>query len=163
LDISNPAQPFAVKFETSLQNGSYALTATVPWNFSGTHTLLALSDDALAQPAAMLQHHPSSLHSAQAGAEVVMVSPPQFVSAIHPLAALRQSEGHTVALVNVDDVYDEFNFGERTPFAIRNFLQTAAATWTNKPKYLLLAGDASVDPRNYFGFGFFDFIPTRII
>src|SRR5207245_9098794 len=31
------------------------------------------------------------------------------------------------------------------------------------PHYLLLAGDASVDPRDYFGFGFFDFVPTRVV
>ena len=28
---------------------------------------------------------------------------------------------------------------------------------------MLLAGDASVDPRNYLGFGFFDFVPTKIV
>jgi len=76
---------------------------------------------------------------------------------------LRQAEGRSVAVVNVDDVYDEFNFGERTPYAIRDFLHTATAAWTNKPHYLLLGGDASVDPRGYLGFGFFDFVPTKIV
>jgi hypothetical protein len=60
-------------------------------------------------------------------------------------------------------VYDEFNFGEASPYAIRDFLQTATVNWRNKPQFLLLAGDASVDPRNYLGFGFLDFVPTKII
>ena len=68
-----------------------------------------------------------------------------------------------MALVSVDQVYDEFNFGERTPFAVRNFLQAATAGWKNKPRYLLLGGDASIDPRDYFGLGSFDFVPTKIV
>src|SRR5437899_7824519 len=111
----------------------------------------------------MATHHPSSLHSPQPGGEVVMLTAPQFATQVQPLAALHQAEGKSVALVSVDDVYDEFNFGERTPYAIRNFLRKATATWKNKPHYLLLAGDASVDPRDYLGFGFFDFVPTKIV
>jgi len=88
---------------------------------------------------------------------------PQFATQVQPLAMLHRTEGRTVALVSVDQVYDEFNFGERTPFAVRTFLQNATAAWTNKPHYLLLGGDASLDPRDYLGFGFFDFVPTKIV
>ena len=31
------------------------------------------------------------------------------------------------------------------------------------PKYLLLNGRASLDPRNYLGFGHLDFVPTKIV
>jgi hypothetical protein len=122
-----------------------------------------LSDTQIASPASLLPHHPSNLHDAQRGAEVVMLTAPQFTAQVALLAALRLAEGKSVALVNVDDVYDEFNFGERTPYAVRNLLRTASTQWTQKPRYLLLAGDASVDPRNYLGFGFLDFVPTKIV
>ena len=163
IDVTVPARPMEVRYRTTIQNGLYTMTATIPWSSSGVHTLLAVSDAAFSQPANVALHQPSNLHSAQAGAEVVMLSAPQFMSPLQPLAALRRSEGHTVSLVNVDDVYDEFNFGERSPFAIRSFLHTAATAWANKPSYLLLGGDASVDPRNYLGFGFLDFMPTRVV
>ncbi len=163
VDITNPVQPFEVAYRTSTQSGSYALQASVPWTVPGAHTLLALSDAQLASPVAMVTHHPSNLHRPQSGAEVVVLTAPQFAAQIQPLAALHKAEGKSVALVSVDDVYDEFNFGERTPYAIRNFLSTATATWKNKPHYLLLAGDASVDPRDYLGFGFFDFMPTKVV
>jgi Peptidase family C25 len=42
-------------------------------------------------------------------------------------------------------------------------LKTATERWQHKPKYVLLVGDASVDPRNYLGFGSYDFVPTKII
>src|SRR5262249_44777402 len=35
--------------------------------------------------------------------------------------------------------------------------------WQTKPHYLVLGGDGSVDPRNYLGFGFLDFIPTKVV
>jgi len=163
MDITNPLQPLAVTFTTIAQNGGYALQTTIPWTSSGTHTLLAVANDAFKLPVSLSPHHPSSLHSPQPGAEVVMLTAPQFQSQIAPLAALHRSEGRSVAVVSVDDVYDEFNFGERTPYAIRTFLQTATVTWRNKPHFLLLAGDASVDPRDYLGFGFFDFVPTKMV
>jgi hypothetical protein len=103
------------------------------------------------------------LHSSQAGAQAVMLTAPQFKPQLTPLAALRQAQGRSVAVVSVDDVYDEFNFGERSPYALRTFLQTAKTAWKTAPHFLLLAGDASVDPRNYLGFGFFDFVPTKIV
>ena len=62
-----------------------------------------------------------------------------------------------------DQIYDEYNNGERSPFAIRSFLQDAARRWQRKPQALLLVGDASFDPRNYLGLGDFDFVPTRMI
>jgi uncharacterized repeat protein (TIGR01451 family) len=163
VDITNPAQQFQVAYQVTLQNGGYALQTTVPWTSPGRHTLLALSDALLAAPVTLAPHQPSTLHQVQAGADTVIVTAPQFTSQVQPLATLHRGEGRSVALVSVDQVYDEFNFGERTPFAIRDFLQTATTAWKNKPHYLLLGGDASVDPRDYFGLGSFDFVPTKIV
>jgi len=66
-------------------------------------------------------------------------------------------------VVRIGDLYDEFNFGEHSPFVIRQFLQNATETWTKAPGYLLLNGRASLDPRNYLGFGHLDLVPTRIV
>jgi hypothetical protein len=66
-------------------------------------------------------------------------------------------------VVLIDDLYDEFSFGEHNPSAIRDFLQTASKAWRTAPHYLLLNGRASVDPRNYLGFGHLDFVPTKIV
>ena len=145
------------------QSGTYTLQSTIPWTTSGTHTLLALSDAQLASPVNIVAHQSSHLHMPQGGAEFVIVAAPQFGGQMQPLAAMHKAEGKSVAIVNTDEIYDAFNFGEPSPFAIKSFLKTAATVWTAKPRYLVLAGDASVDPRNYLGFGFFDFVPTRIV
>jgi len=163
IDVTNPLQPRELMHEAVAEHGSYTLKASIPWTTPGPHTLLASSEAQMATPVALAAHHPSKLHSVQAGAGYVVLTAPQFTAQVQPLASLHRTEGKTVALVSVDDVYDEFNFGERTPFAIRAFLKAATEAWKDKPKYLLLVGDASVDPRNYLGFGSFDFVPTRIL
>lgn len=163
IDVTDPLHPREVNHEVVSGNGGFTLNAKVPWTTPGLHTLLALAESQSAVPTALVLHHPTNLHSAQAGGEYLILTAPQFASQAQPLASFHQSEGKSVAVVSVDDVYDEFNFGEHTPFAIRDFLKTATDTWKNKPKYLLLLGDASVDPRDYLGLGSFDFVPTKII
>jgi hypothetical protein len=163
IDITNPNQALELEPEVDAENGGYKLRARIPPSVPGIHTLLALSDKRMAKPWRVVRNHASSWHSAQPGGEVVMISHPNFVDPLGPLVRLRRGQGKSVALVPVDQVYDEFNFGERSPYAIRDFLSTATERWQNKPRYLLLVGDASVDPRNYLGFGFFDFVPTKII
>jgi hypothetical protein len=76
---------------------------------------------------------------------------------------LRESQGHHVSIVNTDEIFDEYNFGERSPFAIRSFLADAVSHWHRKPESILLVGDASLDPRDYLGLGDSDFVPTRMI
>jgi hypothetical protein len=42
-------------------------------------------------------------------------------------------------------------------------LACAKDTWSRPPRYLLLVGDASYDPRNYLGYGFLDLVPTKLV
>jgi len=135
----------------------------VPWSPTGRHTLLAFGAGQISKPAQLLANQPSQWHSPQTGSDVVVIAHPSLADAVAPLVDLRRQQGHTVSVVLTDDIYDEFSFGEHNPQALRDFLQTATKNWSTKPKYLLLAGDASVDPRNYLGFGDLDFVPTRII
>ena len=162
VDITNAAHPINLQTKVSGTAGAYILDVNVPWTASGTHTLLALGWNELAHAAAT-KNQPSTWHAPQAGSNIVMISHPSFVSALQPLVKLRQSQGQTVSVVTVDDLYDEFNFGERSPQALRDFLASATGNWTTHPQYLLLVGDATLDPRNYLGFGNDDFVPTRIV
>ncbi|HEY6337463.1 MAG TPA: C25 family cysteine peptidase [Candidatus Sulfotelmatobacter sp.] len=168
LDITDPAQPVQVSPQITNSNGTYAFAAQVPWTTTASgrparHTLLAVAADQVAAVAGAQANHPSTWHSAQPGAEVVMVSHEDFVGALPALVAAHQASGKSSVIVPVGDLYDEFNFGERSPYAIRQFLQMASHDWQIKPKYLQLNGRASVDPRNYLGFGYLDFVPTKIV
>lgn len=162
VDITDASHPVVLQPKISGTAGSYALDVNVPWNNSGTHTLLALAWDELSHAPAQ-KNEPSTWHAPQAGSDIVMLTHPSFTGGLQPLVDHRRSQGETVSVVSIDDVFDEFNFGERSPHAMRDFLATATGKWKTAPHYLLLVGDASFDPRNYLGFGHLDFMPTRTV
>jgi hypothetical protein len=86
-------------------------------------------------------------------ADYLIVSHPDFLSQAERLADLHREEGLSVHVVNVQQVYNEFSSGMQDATAIRMFakmfydraLQTDPTT---KPKYLLLFGDGTYDPKN---------------
>ncbi len=173
LDITDPAQPVQLSPQIvaspgSVNQGTYTFAVQVPWATtagiaSARHTLLAVAADQIAIAAGLRANHPSTWHSAQPGAEIAMVSHENFVGALPPLVTSHKAAGKSSVVVPIGDLYDEFNFGERSPYVIRQFLQTANQNWRIKPKYLLLNGRASLDPRNYLGYGYLDFVPTKIV
>ena len=91
----------------------------------------------------------------------MLVSHRDFISEVAPLAAQRQQQGHQPVVVDIEDVYDEFSFGEKTPQALKDFLRWARIRWATAPKFVVLAGDATIDPRDYEGLGNADFVPTK--
>src|SRR5262249_16769765 len=121
------------------------------------------TDAQMKHPAAMILNQRSILKQAQAGADLVIVSAREMIAAIAPLAQLRQKQGLSVMIVDIEDVYDEFNFGEKSPGALKSFLSCTQTNWKKKPAYVLLAGAGSFDPRHYLGFGETDLIPAKLI
>jgi uncharacterized repeat protein (TIGR01451 family) len=168
LDITDPNRPVQLTPQVTSMNGKFAAEVQIPFNTTNPaapirHTLLAVADDRIASVAGVWANHPSHWHREQAGADIAIVTYAPFADALEPLVRAHQAQGKSSAVIPINDLYDEFNFGERTPFAIKQFLRTAKQNWKTPPSYLLLNGRASLDPRNYLGFGSLDFVPTRIV
>ena len=100
----------------------YAVTFQAP--SSGVRTLVAVTDVTVASPASTTYNRSSAWHNSQV-ADYVVVAPAAFHATLGTLTALRASQGHSVAVVDIEDVYDEFSFGQKTPYALRAFLQHA--------------------------------------
>jgi hypothetical protein len=66
-------------------------------------------------------------------------------------------------LIDVEDLYDEFNYGHKSAVAIKDFLKYAVQNWKKVPRFAMLAADSSYDPKNYLGFGDGDLVPTKLI
>jgi uncharacterized repeat protein (TIGR01451 family) len=168
LDITDQNRPVQLTPQVTSQDGKYQIAVQVPFTTTNPqallrHTLLAVADDRISLPVGVAPNHPSHWHSPQPGADIAMVTYGDFAGALAPLVRAHKAEGKTSAVVPVGNLYDEFNFGEHSPFAVKRFLQSALKNWTRPPTYLLLHGRASFDPRNYLGFGQLDLVPTRII
>ena len=146
---------------TVTQSPPYAITINVPGQ--GSRILLAFADSQIKQPAAVTANNPSTWYSADNKADMVIISHSDFIGTLGPLKKFRESQGLSVALIDVEDVYDEFSFGDKTPQALKDLLWTAFSSWQKRPRFVLLVGDATVDPRNYLGYGNVDFTPTKLI
>ncbi len=130
---------------------------------STPRTYFAYTDGMVQPSAAVTKNDASQLSSPSNAADLVIVSHKDFIPSLAPLVAARQQQGYNTSVVNIEDVYDEFNYGESSPDALRQLLTTATSKWHTAPKWLLLVGDASVDPRDFLGMGSFDFVPTKLI
>lgn len=82
------------------------------------------------------------------GFDYLVVSHATLIDAVRPLAEFHRSRGSKVAVVDVAELYDQFNGGIVHPNAIRRFVANGYREWSTKPKYLLLVGKASFDIRN---------------
>ncbi len=161
LDITEVDRVREVAGVVQPQDTGFAVTLGVPG--SGPKTLLAFTPT-LAQPvAAVSPNQPSRWRGPGHGADLVIISHHDFMHSLEPLKARRQAQGLQVAVVDVEDVYDEFSHGQKKPHALRDFLRYATSQWAPQPRYVLFVGDASLDPKNYLGLGDFDFVPTKLI
>jgi hypothetical protein len=157
-DITDPAAPVALSaYERQGGRVRFASDGT-PRRF------LAAATAGLRRPAAITPVPGGDLRDLPSGADLIIVTVPQFRAALEPLVAARQKQGLRVAVVDVEQIDDTFSAGEPGPEAIRAFVQYVRAHWpAPAPRYLLLAGDASYDPRGYLGGTEKDFIPTQMV
>ena len=89
---------------------------------------------------------PSAISNPANQADYIIISHSHFIDAIQPLAAFRRSQGLSVMVVDVEEVYDQFHYGIFNPLAIQKFLRYAYTHWrTPKPTYVLLVGDTHYD------------------
>ena len=161
VDVTDPNAPTELEGAVRSEKGSYSITATASGN--GQRLLFAFTEDQVLRPAAVTIDYASSLRTSAQAADLVIITRREFFGSVGSLATLRRAQGLKVAIVDVDDVYDEFSFGEKTPYALRDFLSYARSNWKTAPRYVLLAADASLDPKNYLNRGDSDLVPTKLI
>jgi hypothetical protein len=83
-------------------------------------------------------------------ANLIIVTPPLFRVQADSLADFHRTHNSiTVNVVDVNQIYTEFGCGERDLTAIRDFMKMLYDNNpVNPPKYLLLFGDGTYDPKN---------------
>ncbi|HTF38914.1 MAG TPA: C25 family cysteine peptidase, partial [Blastocatellia bacterium] len=161
-DVTDPGAVSEVAALAQLQKSGYLVTVTAG-DGRGDRLLLALTNGRVSRPAAMSPNRPSTLRWPGQGADLIVISHRDYLDAVGPLKAVRESQGLSVAVVDVEDVYDEFSFGQKSPQAIRDFLAFASTGWQRPPRFVLLVGEGSLDPKGYLGFADSDFVPTKLI
>jgi hypothetical protein len=92
------------------------------------------------------------------GVDYTVVTHALFQPEADAIAALKQAQGFTTAVVDVERAYDRFSGGLVEPNAVRALLRPHLLD--HGPRYVLLVGDDTYDPRDFSGTGGVSFIPS---
>jgi hypothetical protein len=165
IQVFDVTDPYAVQQVTGYvsrdESGVFSVSLIV--GGKGQRSLLALTKERAAPVSKVAPDYPSTLHDPLQGADLLIICQRQLFESVRELRELRQKQGLSVAVADIEDIYDEFSYGQKTPYAVKDFIGFAKTHWKKPVKYVLFFGDASLDPKNYLGLGDFDFVPTRLI
>ncbi|GMR25012.1 MAG: hypothetical protein BMS9Abin39_0287 [Ignavibacteria bacterium] len=111
---------------------------------------------------------PSNLRGLTNGADYIIITHPDFLSAAQDLADFRSAnfpdpdiENARTMVVDVMQIYDEFSYGLMDPNSLRDFVKYAFENWQSPaPSYVVLLGDMSYDYRGLLEDGSENFIPS---
>jgi hypothetical protein len=114
---------------------------------------LATVDSAVLSPASIEGDFDAGLTDAGNEADYIIITPSALLAGSTELASRREAQGLDTRVVDVVDVYNEFNNGIANPDAIQEFLAYTYSSWAKPPQYVLLAGEGSYDYKDYLGNG----------
>ena len=82
-----------------------------------------------------------------AGADWLAISHSAFLAEAQRLGTHRTADGYTTAVLDVQDIINQYGYGHPSPTGIHAYLQEAVTTWDNPPRYVALMGTADYNPR----------------
>ena len=160
-DITNPLSPVRITSTEVLTTTNGHLLAFKAGILDEHHYLAQATTERLSPD--IILDNPSNLKSTSNEADYILISHADFLSQIQPLASFRVSQGLRVQIVDIQDIYDEFNGGVLSPEAIKSFLAYAYDQWAAPaPSFVLLVGDGSYDYKNALGWNEDTYIPPYL-
>ena len=148
---------------TTVESEGASFTLSFEDDVSSPTLYLAQMPSERLSPLAIKKDTASSLHNPENGAAHLIVTHGDFYTDVLPLASHRQGQGLPASVVDVQDIYDEFNYGVLSPHAIHAFLSYAYENWTPPtPAYVLLVGHGTADYKDYRNTGRKTYIPPRL-
>ena len=148
-DITDPAHPVIL---SGISSNTFQDTGAHRYLVSGSGVVFTPKTET---------HTPVTFKAIDA-AHIVYIAPTGFINALQPLVALRQSQGYTVKVVDVQDIFDAWSYGMADPKAIRSFLRFAVGHWNPAPLAAVFVGDGTSDPRDYLGYANGNYIPPYL-
>ncbi len=154
-------QFLSLKNERIQQDSSFSLVFNSDIN--DTTNFICLTANQILTTKNMGSINCSNLYSTSNKSDYIIIAHELFIESVYPLAEFHQNENLSTSIINIQDVYDEFNYGIFNPQAIKDFLQYAYYNWQSPaPFYVLLVGDASYDYKNNLSTDNNNFVPTHL-
>jgi len=164
--ISNDILLFDRRQQQKLEGFSFTPTAVNRFQIAfvdstkSNRDYAALTREAFRTPAKIWVDSPANLQASNNAADYILITPAEFRAAAQRLAEYRRQrrgrqakdrfENLRAAVVDIEDIYDEFSFGIPHPEAVQKFLRHAYENWQSPaPSFVCFLGDASLDPNFY--------------
>ena len=151
LDITNPDRPVRLTNFTVESNGA---TGHVRWaDFAfGTNRFWLASPTTLVDIVISSPVQFRDFTNTARQADYLFITHSSLSTGAYQLAKHRARDGMRTLMVPIESVYDEFSYGIKDARTIKQFIGYAFHHWSSPPpKYVLLVGDGSYDPKNYHG------------
>jgi hypothetical protein len=162
ITVSGLTEPQVMVLDVSRPDRPRQALGVAP-DFSGRLTFVPKAADcdylviglnAALRPESVLGDEPADLKGPAHQAEYIVIAPEEFQATAKQLARYRQGRKLKSVVVTLEDIYDAFNYGVPSPWAIRDFLAHAYAKWGGKKvRYAVLAGKGTYDYKDYLGLG----------
>ncbi len=129
---------------------------------------IAVTDNAKLKPVSINPYNPwinevsaGNLLDENNAAEYLIITDNLLYTTCNRLKELKEAAGYKTEIVTVENIYDVFNYGVKSPIAIKEFIKYAAKNWNNTYplQYAVFVGDASYDYKSLRG-SKTDFVPT---
>ncbi|WP_103029401.1 C25 family cysteine peptidase [Salinibacter altiplanensis] len=142
--VYSPAD--ARRYEAAIE-GDTAFVEAAPSTAPAPHW--AVGADGYKTPAAIQPDAPSNWSAPDAhSADYLLLTTEALLPAAEQLADYRRShDGYDVEVALVGNIFDEFDYGRRTPIAIRRFVRSTQH-WASAPEYLAIFADAQYPIRD---------------
>jgi len=161
-DITDPLSATRIVSTTVVASDSHSLKFED--TIGAEHHYLGLTSEQYRRPLDIVEYALAGLGENPEGADYIIITHPDFYTDVLALRDHREDQGLRTAVVDVEDIYDEFSYGIFDPHAIRDFLSVAYDNWTPPaPSYVLLVGDGNFDFKDHFGRGEPNYIPPYLV
>jgi hypothetical protein len=156
LDVQDPTHPTHLTGETQGNDLTLALDDSM--------VVTAVGPQGYLTPTTIRPARLSAWADSQNQADLLIITTDELAPELAPLVEKRTSEGLSVAVVPVAEIYDAFGHGAASPESIQAFVQYTAANWQSPaPQYLLLVGDATTDYHNNLGSNPTNHVPALLV
>ncbi len=142
-DVTNPYQPRRI---TGAQVNSNVLS--FGQNHTAVSRYLATTLGNIRPVKAISTYSVTDAEPATGYADWVAITTPSYLTDTARLAAHRASySGLETHVVLLEDLFNQYAYGFQLPHATQTYMRHAQQDWSIPPQYLLLVGDADVNPR----------------
>ncbi len=154
LTLVEPADTATVNADSLNADGYEAMFQV--YVASPSERFVAIAEDSIPHPI-LMRDRAANLRDASNGADLVVIvdDASSGLDGIRPLPPsdalerfrrLKQQQGYRTMVVRATDIYDEFNGGRRSPWAIRSLFAYARHSWSTPPRYALIFSSGEPAP-----------------